>query len=68
MTHINTRTVFNKLVSSGFSEKQAEAFLYGYNIPINTLILYRKLVETGFTEEQSELIVDLTFNSNIANK
>lgn len=65
MTLINTRTVFNKLVSSGFSEQQAEAFLYGYKIPLNTLILYRILVETGFTEEQSELIVDLTFNNNI---
>jgi hypothetical protein len=45
-----TNTVFNKLISSGFSEKQAEAFLYGYNIPLNTLIFYRKLVESGFTE------------------
>lgn len=68
MTRIDTHAVFKNLVSSGFSEQQAKAFLYGYNIPLNTLIFYRKLVESGFTEEQSELIVELSFNSEITKK
>lgn len=38
MANIDTRSVFKKLTSVGFSEKQAEAFLYGYNQPLNTLI------------------------------
>ena len=35
MANIDTRSVFKKLTSVGFSEKQAEAFLYGYNQPLN---------------------------------
>jgi len=61
MANIDTRSVFKKLTSVGFSEKQAEAFLYGYNQPLNTLIFYRKLVESGFTEEQAEIIVNLSW-------
>lgn len=61
MANIDTRAVFKKLIGAGFSEKQAEAFLYGYNHPLNTLVFYRKLIETGFTEEQAELIVELSW-------
>ena len=65
---LDTRTVFKKLTSVGFSEKQAEAFLYGYNQPLNTLIFYRKLVESGFTEGQAEIIVNLSWDVAINNE
>jgi hypothetical protein len=68
MDMLDTRTVFKKLTSVGFSEKQAEAFLYGYNQPLNTLIFYRKLVESGFTEGQAETIVNLSWEVAINNK
>lgn len=68
MDMLDTRTVFKKLTSVGFSEKQAEAFLYGYNQPLNTLIFYRKLVESGFTEGQAEIIVNLSWDVAINNE
>jgi hypothetical protein len=61
MANIDTRAVFKKLTSAGFSEKQAEAFLYGYNRPLHTLVFYRKLIEAGFTEVQAEAIVELSW-------
>jgi hypothetical protein len=64
----DTRAVFKELVNVGFLEKQAEAFLYGYNKPLNTLVFYRKLIESGFTEEQAELIVELSWKENYGNK
>lgn len=61
MDMLDTRTVFKKLTSVGFSENQAEAILYCFNRPLNTLTFFRKLIEVGFTEEQAEIIVNLSW-------
>lgn len=68
MANIDTRSVFKKLTSVGFSENQAEAILYCFNRPLNTLTFFRKLIEVGFTEEQAEIIVNLSWDVAINNE
>lgn len=68
MDMLDTRTVFKKLTSVGFSENQAEAILYCFNGPLNILTFFRKLIEVGFTEEQAEIIVNLSWDVAINNE
>lgn len=68
MDMLDTRTVFKKLTSVGFSENQAEAILYCFNRPLSTLTFFRKLIEVGFTEEQAEIIVNLSWDVAINNE
>jgi len=68
MDMLDTRTVFKKLTSVGFSENCAEAILYCFNRPLNTLTFFRKLIEVGFTEEQAEIIVNLSWDVAINNE
>lgn len=64
MTKIDTRKYYKTLVAADFSEKQAEAILYGViNNPLNTLAYYKKLIEVDFSEKQAEAIAELSFKS-----